>query len=93
MDSEDEILPLLSKDQTGYKSWIVNTMAMWLDSPADEINPDHHFVDCALDSVSALRLLGMMEIIMDQPFEPTIFAKYPSPTLLAEHLSELAELV
>lgn len=91
MDIDEDILPLDSKDQDGFKNWITRTMAQWLDTAPEEIDPDHEFVDCALDSVSALRLLGMLEIILDQPMEPTLFTKYPSPTLLAGYLSELAE--
>jgi acyl carrier protein len=91
MDDEEDILPLKSKDQEGFKDWIVRTMALWLDSPSEEINPDHDFANCALDSVAAMRLLGMLEILMDQPMDPYIFAKYPSPTLLAGYLSDLAE--
>lgn len=91
MEEEEDILPVESRDQQGFKQWIVRTMAVWLDSPPEDINPDHDFADCALDSVAALRLLGMMEIVMDQPMEPSIFTKYPSPTLLAGYLSELAE--
>lgn len=90
---EEEILPLESKDAEGFQNWIVKTMAVWLDSPPGDIDPKHDFADCALDSVAALRLLGMMEILLDRPMEPSIFTKYPSPALLAEHLSELAEAV
>jgi hypothetical protein len=93
MDEEEDILPLESRDQEGFRNWIVRTMAVWLDSPPEELNPDHDFADCALDSVAALRLLGMMEILLDRPMEPNVFTKYPSPTLLAGHLSELAEVV
>lgn len=92
MDVDEDILPLESRDQEGFKTWITRTMAVWLDTPPGEINPDHDFVDCALDSVSALRLLGMLEILLEQPMEPTLFTKYPSPTLLAGYLSELAEI-
>ncbi len=91
MEEEEDILPLESKDAEGFKKWILQTMALWLDS-SEVLNPDHDFTDCGLDSVAALRLLGMIEILLDQPMEPSVFTKYPSPTLLGEHLSELAEV-
>ncbi|HEX7633965.1 MAG TPA: acyl carrier protein [Noviherbaspirillum sp.] len=86
MDDED-ILPLKSKDLDGYKDWIVRTMATWLESTPEEIDPDRNFADVALDSVAALRLLGMIEIMMDQPMDPSVFTKYPSPSALAEYLA------
>jgi acyl carrier protein len=91
MEVNEEILPLASKDSAGYQNWIVDTMSLWLEDPAEKIDPEHPFVDCSLDSVAALKLLGMLEVLTGQPMDPALFSKYPTPALLAGHLSDLAE--
>lgn len=80
--------PSLVRDAQGIESWLVAQIADRLKIPVAEVDPRSYFPSFGMDSLTAVMLVGDLEVWLGRPLEPTLMYDYPSIEALAQHLAE-----
>ncbi|MBD2208739.1 AMP-binding protein [Nostoc linckia FACHB-104] len=70
------------------QKWLVTHLAISLNLPSDEIDPQAPFVQYGLDSSAAVSITHELSEWLDCELDPTIFWDYPSIKALAGHLAQ-----
>lgn len=73
---------------TDLQHWFTSTLGEWLGMDPATVDVSETFTNYALDSAGAMRLLGLLEEMLQRPLEPTLFIDFPNIKLLSEHLAE-----
>jgi acyl carrier protein len=76
---------VLSK--TALEKWLVANLAVALRVDPSKVAVDAPFADYALDSVTALHLVGQMEDLLGRQLEPTLLYDYRDIDSLSEYLA------
>jgi acyl carrier protein len=69
------------------ESWLIATVAAYLERSPEEIDPRDSFESHGLDSVSAVALSGDLQTWLGRSMGPTVAWDYPSIRQLARHLA------
>jgi 8-amino-7-oxononanoate synthase len=69
------------------ESWLIETVAAYLERQPDDIDPRDSFESHGLDSVSAVTLSGDLQTWLGRSLGPTLAWDYPSIRQLARHLA------
>ena len=67
--------------------WLVNALALKVKAVPESIDPTEPFAVYGLDSSAAVGLTGDLEQLLGRKLEATLAWDYPTPRLLAEHLT------
>jgi amino acid adenylation domain-containing protein/thioester reductase-like protein len=72
--------------------WLVNELARRVKQPASSIDPSEPFAVYGLDSAAAVGMTGDLERLLNRSLEATLAWDYPTPRLLAKHLSSIGDV-
>jgi acyl carrier protein len=73
--------------QSAIEQWLVEHVALALRIDPSKVVVDAPFADYALDSVTALRLVGQMEDLVGRELEPTLLYDYRDIASLSTYLA------
>ena len=70
------------------RSLLIESVARYTDTDAQEIDPGYPFIDYGLDSVAAVLLSADLEDRLGIEIRPTVAWDFPTIEKLAAHLAE-----
>jgi acyl carrier protein len=71
-----------------YTSWLQTELANLLNQSPQAISTDTVFFELGLDSVTAVRLSGIIASALDAEIEPTLLFDYPTLRILCTYLED-----
>jgi acyl carrier protein len=75
-------------DENEIQSWIIERLAVRLDTPAADIDPKRPFSAYGMDSMNALKLAGELEDWLDVELPATLVWDFPTVEQMAYHLAD-----
>lgn len=69
------------------RTWLINSLAKWLEMNSDDIDTSVEFEQYGLDSAASIGLMGELEDWLGQEITPYLIYEYPTVDALVNHLS------
>ena len=71
------------------KEIIINELAVRLDQPATDVNPDAPFFDIGIDSVDAMNIFIAVQNRTQHELSPTLLFEYDTVNMIAGYIDSL----